>query len=302
MSNTKRSSNRVKPTRSLLIKQLPNWFHFRNYRGTAKLDALGWWQQIKIRRICVAYLSAVKKDLDLVSALPDWDQAVKDALAGLRSRPVCDPLSYPFNTKPFSGLEGAHASVPIRSATLQDISEIRSNMLRHLSTEQLREMQEFEGRESLWLRFHRRSGWESIRDDTWPMRAVVIDLSRSDSVLKQQFARYLQMSRTESPGRPERSPHCPDLKFWATHGLLACMDLILWATEEGRRIPDSLLADAVSPDPRGDENLPPVDDDMIRRTIRPLAEKMLRGQIYADSNFQQLQALAAQTGVPGSRF
>jgi tetratricopeptide (TPR) repeat protein len=62
------------------------------------------------------------------------------------------------------------------------------------------------------------------------------------------------------------------LEEWAQIGLLMCMDLLLWEEEEQGRIPDSLIADALGS--RGN-----ADEEKVRKTIRPLATKLLLPEI-----------------------
>jgi hypothetical protein len=97
---------------------------------------------------------------------------------------------------------------------------------------------------------------------------VMVNLNFPNSVLREHFDIYLQRLRLEH-GRPSAArSHAPDLKEWEQIGALPCLDLLLWSKEQRRSMPESVLVSALGPDGQVDENT-------IRRTVRPLAASLL---------------------------
>lgn len=207
--------------------------------------------------------------------MEEWDEPVRQGLALLRQYPICDPNRSPFNQAAFSiDVKSPRAPV-VRSMTLRDLYKIDRDARRNLTQYQIDQAQRIVGDRSArgTLRFLNPPEWMNniVDHECFERRfmPIMIDLGFPNHLLKKHFERHLQKLRRVPEGKPDQAgKQTPDLKEWARIGLLPCMDLILWATEEQGRIPDSRIANALGPRINADE-------EKIRKTLRPLARQLL---------------------------
>jgi hypothetical protein len=181
---------------------------------------------------------------------------------------------------------------------LRDLCRIKNAMEGQLSPEQIRAMRKYESSDFPVFQFHNGSLDTPVPDAgnfLWHDLPLMIDLRYPNSVLIEHFKAYLQMLRKDPRGKPEEAAkHSPDLTKWASQGLLACMDLILWAEEKGCRISDSRLVKALNPDPYDDISEDGgVDEESVRKTIRPLAKELLDWRTYPHVDIDRLRAIAS---------
>jgi hypothetical protein len=104
----------------------------------------------------------------------------------------------------------------------------------------------------------------------------MVDLKLPDYILKTQFQEWLSEMRTAERQRHEGlSKHKgPSRAKWIDMGLLPCIDLLLWASEQDTEISMLDLAFAIH---KGDVNK----EDSIRKTTVPLATSFLQGDYRA---------------------
>lgn len=270
------------------LKRLPQWFRPDGYKNADVLDPIGWYAQISVRQVCFYQLRQMQES---VRTVPEWDGAVRRALAGLRDRPICDLTCSPFDHAAFGFCREVRFPPVVRSMTLRDLYRIDRSTRTRLTQDQVDQAQRLVGDRSLKgsLRFLHPPGWMKATVDAECFGhgyvPVMIDLKFPNQVLKKHFEKHLQRLRRAPGGKPEESgKKLPDLGEWAKIGLLPCMDLLLWEEEERGRISDSLIADALGS--TGD-----ADEEKVRKTIRPLPTKLLHP--IGDSTLnERLRALA----------
>lgn len=281
------------------MKEIPRWFCFARYRRSILLDAIGWYEQISVRQVCFSQVSDMNQP-DRI--LPEWDSPVQQALASLRTNPVCDLTASPFNHAAFSFIRDPHSSPPagVRSMTLRDLYRIDRSIRGTLTQSQIDEAQKMASDRSVKgiFRFSR-------QDPEWMTATVeekyfglgyipiMIDLNLPNSALKEHFKKHLQRLRLSPRGNPDEArKKSPDFAEWTSFGLLACIDLLLWAEQEGVRISNRLIADALGSDENSDE----VDEERVRQTIRPLGIELLNPFLDSVTNKRLWDlALAAQS-------
>lgn len=256
-----------------LLKRLPKWFCIAGYESARSLDSVGWYVQVCVRQRCFSQLRDMRASPRVIE---EWDEPVRQGLVRLRQCPICDPTSSPFDQSAFS-IDVKSPRVPVvRSMTLRDLYKIDREARRNLTQYQIDQAQRIIGdlspRGTLRLSLSPPDWMDTTVDHQCFERRfmpIMIDLGFPNHLLIKQFERHLQNLRRAPKGKPDQAgKKTPDLKEWARIGLLPCMDLILWATEEQGRIPDSRIADALGPKINADE-------EKVRKTLRPLARQLL---------------------------
>jgi hypothetical protein len=178
--------------------------------------------------------------------------------------------------------------------TLHDLYRIERNVRPTLTTEQqdcAQELVNDQSRIGMMRFFLGKPEWmdSSVQERCLPQGLIplLIDLRFPNRILLGQLGQLLQNLRNHPGGKPSQSARkTPNLGKWAGMGLLPCMDLLLWAEEEQKRLPDRLIADGLA---AGDHRR----EDQIRRIVRPLAKGFLRiNGSNADVEWTRLQVLA----------
>jgi hypothetical protein len=275
--------------RRRLLRRLPSWFHVAHYRAVKQFGALDWYRQTALRQVCLAQLINMREPVPI---LQEWDDVVQKALVRMRENPICDLARTPFDHEAFSLCRnvGFRQAPVVRSMTLEDLYITDWYVRRNLQPHQIAEAQRMASDQSpsSILRFAFCAEWMSAKvDDECLGRGyvpIMINLDFPNHLLTKHFNRHIQQLRHLSKGKSkEAGKKSPNVKTWGRIGLLPCMDLLLWAEEERSRIPDSLIADALAPE--GD-----LDEEQVRKTIRPLAAELLRpmGDSTADNRLRAL--------------
>lgn len=273
-----------------LVRHLPRWFSLAKYRSADGLDVAAWYLQITVRQVCFAGLRDMRRPEPI---FPERKRVIQQALLNLRENPICDPNLSPFDDAAFSFCyKFEFPTVPVvRSLTLEDLYLIDREARRNLTQDQISEAQEIASDHSLEsdLRFFFPEWMQAkVREECCcPGEIpVMIDLGFPNSVIKSHFAIHLQNLRSDRRGEQgEARMQSPDLSEWAKAGVLQCMDLLLWAEEDEVRVTDRVIADALGPE-RG------IDEEKIRKTIRPLSAGLLKGDTDALVDLRRLRALA----------
>jgi hypothetical protein len=276
--------------RRRLLRHLPSWFRVGRYRAVERFSALDWYGQTTLRQVCLAHLLNMREPVPI---LQEWNHVVREVLARMRENPICDLTRPPFDHEAFSLCRdvGFPRAPVARSMTLEDLYLIDWRVRRNLQPHQIAEAQRISSDQSpsSILRFLFCPEWMSAKVDDECLghgyMPIMINLDFPNHLLSKHFKRHIQQLRRTSKGKSKESgKKSPDLKTWGRIGLLPCMDLLLWAEGERSRIPDSLIADALAPDGS-------LDEEQVRKTIRPLAIALLRPLVDRTAN-DRLRALA----------
>jgi hypothetical protein len=112
----------------------------------------------------------------------------------------------------------------------------------------------------------------SIGIDSYPLS---INLSLPDALLINQFSQYLQTLRinthTEETSKQLRRVNFKD---WISFGVLAYIDLTMWAKENNTTIIHRILAEAILINQAGGE-------EVIRKTIKPIVDWLFNPELHA---------------------
>lgn len=115
--------------------------------------------------------------------------------------------------------------------------------------------------------------------------ALVVDFSKTDDNIRQDFANWLNQKRRESMDSIGRNWWArfdkKTFSKWHRYHLLGCIDLELLAKAAGLRLTHKQMADALYPQVDLEQT------EHIRKTVRPLAERVV--------NWQTVFALRAAT-------
>lgn len=105
---------------------------------------------------------------------------------------------------------------------------------------------------------------------------VVIDFSKTDESLRQDFANWLSKKRRESMASTGldwwRRFDKKTFSKWHRYCVLGCVDLELLAKADGIRLTHKQMADALYPHVNLEQT------EHIRKTVRPLAERIVNWQ------------------------
>ena len=252
------------------VSDLPEWFDLEHYQGAESFGAVEWYWQIAQRHFLFA----------LLDYLPDegvfFDKARK---AFSRSIPHVRGVSVERAQIPgFFGESGIH------QVLLDSGHSVRSLELSHL-----RGHASLPGGESL----HNLELADTSTGDgplflsdvlSYPdarYAALRVDLGAPDSVILESFKVWLSEVRTIKGRYRDKEFYRPKYRQWARYGILPYLDLIIWEKETGVRIPDRVMAAAISRYDAGESNL--------RKTVKPLALALMQGNQAIDD----LMALAA---------
>lgn len=132
------------PIKRQLLRKLPAWFQRENYSRARGFDALDWYGQRAIRRICSAHLCQIRESEPIISK---WDEPVRQALAILRTGPICDLTRPPFDREPFAFCcnVGSSGSPVVGSMTRRDLYSLDQAVRKVLNRDQIDQAQRMAG-------------------------------------------------------------------------------------------------------------------------------------------------------------
>ncbi len=197
--------------------QLPDWFSLEKYNEAATLNAVGWYDQLSVRRYFREFIRHYKQAGLL---LPENEQKT---LLQLRSSPIVDEG---FRSRKRFLSEGVS---PVTEADFLQVFEpiIEGGHLAPAFT---------------------------IKYPPY-LKYLSVNLHLPDRLLIKEFRSWLATLRREPQYRAPRRRRL-SFKVWVRAGVLPYIDLITWCEQESAHYPDRVLADAVFPSGDGDaENL-----------------------------------------------
>lgn len=275
------------------VSELPKWFNLDKYKKAKKLDAAGWYEQLRLRANFLAYLDPTQDEVPTeIRELPIFKNALAEAIATFRETPIFDikgegrgklPIFLYFED-PSSLCEKLDHTLGVHQMTFEEFELVRSaidpiklqyvacwkDQFQYRMLDTSKPFYKFES----WIREPiRKSMIEEIKDehDFGPrnLDTVVIDLNFPDKILIENFKQYLaarrEESKTEYLSKPNRQQ---DFYDWIRFGVLPYLDLKLWEIETGDKIPLRVLADAIYPPGEGGE-------ETVRKTTAPLAKSLI---------------------------
>jgi len=276
------------------VSELPKWFHLDKYKAAKKLNAAGWYEQLRLRVNFLVYLDPTQDEVPAeIRELPIFKDALAEALAVFRETPIFDikgegrgklPIFLYFDDpsrlcKKFDYALGVH------QMTLEEFELVRSAIdpIRLQYVACWKDQFQYHMLDTS-KPFYKLPPWirepvcksiiVEIKDehDFGPVNldTVVVDLNFPDKILIENFKQYLasrrEESKTEHLSKPNRQQ---DFYDWTRFGVLPYLDLKLWEMETGNKIPLRVLADAIYPLGEGGE-------ETVRKTTAPLANSLIQ--------------------------
>lgn len=260
-------------SRSNRTSNLPSWFSAEKYDKAHSLTALGWYERLLLRQICMAYVERPADRFEYRIARSERE-GVTAVLHLLREAPLIEmttcAAAWPL-IKTIMKYENHENRLAVHAMTILELDQIRQGLPKgHLEGLQQLEAEGYPTLKSersinTWMRT------PVSQDSSLPtsLGAVAVNLDYPNKVLVAQFKSWLKQVRDKSSGSHDKQFfRLPELAEWVEMGLLPCMDLLLWAVENEKKISNRLLADALSGSSGSDE-------DAVRKATRPLAESLL---------------------------
>lgn len=255
------------------VSDLPEWFDLEKYRGCARFGPVEWWACLKER----ARVWAVVECLP-----PGAPASIRETLTSMRARPlaaasrtagIIDVLAPRPAVRPATWADLGRAA---RIDRLADSEQVPAWRALAADIQSSNDATPTEG--VLMI-----PGWLDKESDA---AVAIVNLSASDSVLKDAFEAWLAQARAAT-GCTAKTRNRPNTGNWADYGLLPFIDLQIWCDDTGAHIPRRIMRDAIHPQcarpgcPRCE------DDGWIRDTVTPLARALMR-------DLSQLRSLAAE--------
>lgn len=267
------------------VSELPSWFDLKKYDFAEKLDALGWYQQLAIRGMCIYRIAEYIEDKQ------PYPEGLLLAIQTLRENPYSTILKdgklseYFPNTQLFDLLNPeTHTNdlLGISSITMNDYLRQRLliNNERLAYAEKLLNASTSNNKiseEAPWMHEPLHSSYHTdVNTDI-----LKIDLSLADNFLIDHFKIYLKNRRKIRNPNKIKTKYFGDTDFhhWTQLKILAYLDLIILEYELNKRIPFRILADAIYPN--GEKG-----EETIRKTTNPVASRLM--------GFHALYQLATQ--------
>jgi hypothetical protein len=235
------------------VSDLPKWFDIDKYKKASTLDSAGWQKQLSIRLDCFGLTEPPVQDgpsrpADLAPAGGRFAQA----LSAIRENPIVDVAS--------SQLLQAFFFQTVVTETTTTRRPPEHRLVKTMTVRQLRGLHASVD-PSIW-------GIKpvpTVTTDKSELKAVIVNLVASDSVLKKGFAQWLKEVRAHE-GSPKNvvRDHSANFRDWCDLGVLPYLDLTIWARQIQKTIPRPLFAKALFPDGKGDA-------DTIKKRTEPIA-------------------------------
>lgn len=265
------------------VSNLPEWFDLAKYETAESLDAIGWYEQLIIRRELIRVLlmgtrienifsgnlaipkHEAKKLTTLIHTMPILNISVED-IQNIFSK---NSMLYELKT------HNPRYSFGVRQTTVYE----------HYATERFIEKEKRIFTRNFFAQFYGEDN-KSEKQLTYvdwidePIDAIVEDFRYDinirvntllpDKILIEQFERLLSNVRvtqmhSELKGDNVRKP---DFSKWILYGVLPYLDLKIWKLETGKKLTKQEIAYAISP--YGDRG-----EDLFRRTTEETAEILI---------------------------
>jgi hypothetical protein len=280
------------------VSALPEWYSLAKYKKAESLDAAGWYEQLLVRRRLLSIVGLARKESSGTNGLAPLGIQATELIELTRTTPIISlkknsslrPLVYGIRLT----ADGSLSSNPSYSRGVHVIT-VRS----FYETERLVQKEKRDYAREYFNR-HESGDWvyfEKYKPMDWmdkPIDAfsrnrdfsanVRVNLSLPDNVLQEHFKELLKDIRTAfaTTGGPSENKQRLDFEAWQSLGILPYLDLRVWELEDGIKIPNRVIADAIFPRGQGGE-------ETVRKTTTKIAEKLLTSE-----HLETLAAIAAQ--------
>jgi hypothetical protein len=121
----------------------------------------------------------------------------------------------------------------------------------------------------------------------WNKHLLAINLDLSQDLLISQFRKWLCEKRDEQAKRGDVLPYAFNISDWIRMGLLPCIDLLMWADEQGIRLSNRFITRAIHDDGLARESA-------TAKTTIPWARDFIN---HGKGSFMQLARLKADAAA-----
>ncbi len=249
------------------------WFNLDKYDGADGFDDIRWYEQLAVRAALVERrrqrewelghaINAKSRAITVANAVAEYDNETRMIEEKLRQTPIADTL----NDETFGNM------APVISM----LREGRPDMFSRFAGVRPTTIDEF-GRTKRYVEAHwnpQRDWWGGTGWEEWHCHCVdmysdefqnsgranvSVELTLPDEILIEHFAKMLKTMRETTPAMQRI-----DTTYWAEWGVLPCIDLGLLGGDSARSMTRERKAGLLE-----------VDKDTLRRSVEPLAERIM---------------------------
>lgn len=286
-------ANRIKH-----LSDLPEWYGLDKYEKAKSLDPAGWYEQLLARkRLLIAGGLDHKKSLD---GPPKTTLEVLEAelLTLVRTTPIIklsrnDPLrAFIYSLTGKTLLSGGPSYTRgIDLTTVRSFYRTERLIQREKRDYARKYFSRYETDEWLYPEKYRPMDWMDGPIDAISRKYIFslsvnveLNLLVPDNVLEEHFRELLQDIRTSLAefGPQIENKQRLNFELWQNYGVLPYLDLKIWESETGIKIPNRVMADAIFPVSQGGE-------ETVRKTTAKMAKSLL-----TQEHLETLAAVAAQ--------
>ena len=269
-------------------KDLPDWYDLQKYEEASNLDSVGWYEQLLQRWAHNYYLRHYKEENETFSILYD---SLKDLRKNAINSLTDEALIIIMDGGRLLGMKNFKDSYSKRSSSISSITPLRLYQLelKLPDKKQLRKyMDYFFGNNTdsksfdqikindmnlsdfihtpILETYNEQCGLLGSRNEC---DFIEVDLSLSNTILKQQFSNYLENKRNKRiKTNFAKNLKRYDLSKLIEYAVLPYIDLSTWATENNCCIPNRVMADAIFP--LGEKG-----EEVVRKTTKKIADEVM---------------------------
>lgn len=265
------------------VSNLPEWFDLAKYEIAGSLDAIGWYEQLIIRRELIRVLF---RGTRIESIFPGYPAISKHEAKKLTTLIHIVPILN-ISVEDIQNIFSKHSALyELKTHNPQYSFGVRqTTVYEHYATERFIEKEKRNYARNFFSQLYEEDNKSEIqfKNEDWidePIDAIVEDFRYDinirvntllpDKILIEQFERLLSNVRvaqmhSELKGDNVRKP---DFSKWILYGVLPYLDLKIWKLETGKKLTKQEIAYAISP--YGDRG-----EDLFRKTTEETAEILI---------------------------
>ncbi len=257
------------------VSDLPEWFNLEKYQFAYELNALGWYEQLYVRTMCLTRAMKVVNHPDFNK--DGYFDLFKGSLNSIRENPQVDLLNNERLSQCYSlggvlyWLKQIKNPQPLLGVSSLTMKEYICQPF-FIDPKRLEQAQKWydardkkTSKEPAWLNEPLRNSYQS--DVGTLTDTLNINLHLPDTFLIESFKQYLSAQRKRIKSISPKHFRQSDFQNWAKLGILPFIDLILWEFEFTITIPYRVIADALYPN--GDRG-----EETVRKTSYPLLTEL----------------------------
>ncbi|MEM9403298.1 MAG: DUF6387 family protein [Pseudomonadota bacterium] len=270
----------------------PKWFDIDKYKACENLTLAQWVDNFEFRDLAFRHIARRPP-----GTKDEWtDALINDYLMDFSpENPVIEDGHYATHgggpPEPLSGQEGIPTSEADFSLVrptqvwetlraFESCDEQTSTQIKRLLASRFSELDEVTDNEDSVLT----KALDYLHEDMWEPKSylhVTVDLEATDKQVIEDFKKWLKEAREHHDMKTKRTFTAADMGKWASHQVLAYMDLKIWAFMETHKPTHQELGELLFPN-----NLNYEMPNKINQTVEPLARQVLKPYVLAAMEHQ----------------